>query len=530
MYDLEEYQEQGVQAVAAKLAAGAHKIVRQLPTGGGKTVEFSGISYRYSSVPGRGAVLILVHRRELLLQTRKTLYKGFGVIAQPIIAGMRHVPDADVYVGMIETVNRRIANIAPKVGLVIIDECHYQHFNKIHKYFPHAKIVGYTATPLTGDKKNPLKDFYEDIVCNIDIPDLIALNKVKPHRGLVQNVTFVPKEHVDRSDLVADGGGNDYDEGLMALQFSKPQYIKGVVDAYENPKYGTKGTKAIVFNINRAHSKLVMAEFKARGYDVRHLDAESDNEYGKGYRKKTLEWFEKTPGAILCNVDILTAGFDEPSIETVIVNRATMSLAKWLQMCGRGSRPYLFEIMNVHKSLFTIIDMGANALVHGDWCDPRNWPDIFFNPPKPSDKKSVPPVKDCPRCEAIVPAQTRTCPHCGYQWPIKEAAPEGPIGEFVAVTKGIDVKAVIARNRDRKEHAIFLGIGTILADQARNFIPEMSDQDALFILDQYHVKAQEWAIEANKQYNDWYKQQAKEHLFKQLKKKYPTWLPRSITR
>jgi superfamily II DNA or RNA helicase len=193
MYDLEEYQEQGVQAVAAKLAAGAHKIVRQLPTGGGKTVEFSGISYRYSSVPGRGAVLILVHRRELLLQTRKTLYKGFGVIAQPIIAGMRHVPDADVYVGMIETVNRRIANIAPKVGLVIIDECHYQHFNKIHKYFPHAKIVGYTATPLTGDKKNPLKDFYEDIVCNIDIPDLIALNKVKPHRGLVQNVTFVPK-------------------------------------------------------------------------------------------------------------------------------------------------------------------------------------------------------------------------------------------------------------------------------------------------------------------------------------------------
>jgi hypothetical protein len=91
---------------------------------------------------------------------------------------------------------------------------------------------------------------------------LIQVNKAKPHRGLVQNVTFVPKEHVDRSDLVADGGGNDYDEGLMALQFSKPQYIKGVVDAYENPKYGTKGSKAIVFNINRAHSKLVMAEFR----------------------------------------------------------------------------------------------------------------------------------------------------------------------------------------------------------------------------------------------------------------------------
>jgi superfamily II DNA or RNA helicase len=525
MYELEQYQERGVQETAAKLAAGVQKIVYQLATGGGKTVVFSGISQRYSSHPGRGAVLILVHRRELLLQTRKTLYKGFGVIAQPIVAGMRHIPDAQVYVGMIETVNKRIAKIADKVGLVIIDECHYLHFNKIHKYFQHAKIIGFTATPLTSSKKHPLKDYYQDIVCGIDIPDLIQLNKTKPKRGLVQNVTFVPKEHVDRSDLIADRGGEDYDEGLMALQFSKPQYIKGVVDAYENKKYGTKGTKAIVFNINRAHSKLVMAEFKARGYDVRHLDAKSDEEYGKGYRKATLEWFEKTPGAILCNVDILTAGFDEPSIETVIVNRATMSLSKWLQMCGRGSRPFFYELLNQYKTAFTIIDMGANALVHGDWCDSRDWREIFFNPPKPSEKKAVPPVKDCPACEAIVPAQTRTCPHCGYEWPQKERAPEGPIGEFVAVTKGIDVKAVIEKNRTRKEHAIFLGIGTILADQAKNFIPNMTDQDAEYILEQYHVKAQEWANESGKTYNDWYRDRAKEHLYKQLKQKYPTWRP-----
>jgi superfamily II DNA or RNA helicase len=528
MYDLEPYQEQGVQASAAELMA-YDRICRQLPTGGGKTVEFSGIAYRYTQDPKRGAVLILVHRRELLLQTRKTLYKGFGVVAQPIVAGMRHIPDARVYVGMIETVNKRIASIANKVGLVIIDECHYLHFNKIHKHFPHAKIIGYTATPLTSDRKKPLKNYYQNIVCNIDIPDLIQVNKAKPNRGLVQNVTFVPKEHVDRSDLVADGGGNDYDEGLMALQFSKPQYIKGVVDAYENPKFGTKGSKAIVFNINRAHSKLVMAEFKDRGYDVRHLDSESDNEYGKGYRKATLEWFNLTPGAILCNVDILTAGFDESSIETVIVNRATMSLAKWLQMCGRGSRPHLFDFAgmidggSVYKSLFTIIDMGGNALVHGDWCDPRNWREIFFNPPKPVDKKAVPPVKSCPSCEAIVAAQCRTCPHCGYEWPQKEPAPEGPMGEFIAITKGINVKEVIEKNRNRKDHAIFLGIGTILADNARNFIPELTDDDAQFILDQYHHKAGEWAIASGKDYNAWYKDRAKEHLYKQLKQKYPKW-------
>lgn len=518
MYELEQYQEIGVQETAQKLTQ-FNSICFQLATGGGKTVVFSGISQRYTAGTPYN-VLILVHRKELLQQTRRTLYRGFGLTGQPVIAGMNHIPPARIYVGMVDTVHKRIDKFKDRnIGLVIIDEAHYGHFKKMHKHFPAAKIIGFTATPLATTRKDPMKNYYEDIVCGIDIPDLIALNKKKPDRGLVQNVTFAPKDIVDRAQLTADSGGNDFDEGLMAIQFSKPKHIRAVVDAYERDKHGTKGTKAIVFNCNRAHSKLVMAEFNASGYPCKHLDSKSDDEYGKGYRKEVLEWFKETPGAILCNVDILTAGFDEPTIETVIINRSTMSLTKWLQMCGRGARPLTW------KSMFYIIDMGGNAAKLGDWCDPRDWKDIFFNPPKPNDANGVAPTKDCPECDAIVPAQSMTCKFCGYEFPRKIEAPEGPLGEFVVVTKGIDVKEVIAKNKDRKEHAIFLGIGTMLADNAKNFIKEITDQDAEFILDQYHHKAEEWTLAVGKTYNDWYRARAKEHLYNRLKNNYPKWQP-----
>jgi superfamily II DNA or RNA helicase len=516
VYDLEQYQEQGVQEAGQKLASGLMSIIFQLATGGGKTVVFSAISQRYTQSPN-GNVLILVHRKELLIQTRRTLYKGFGVISQPIIAGMRHVPDARVYVGMVETVNRRIAKLK-NITLVIIDECHYANFNKMHKHFPNARIIGFTATPLAASKKNPLKNFYQDIVCGIDIPELIQLNKTKADRGLVQNITRAPKDIVDRSELKADKMGEDYDTGMMALSFSKPKHIENTVVAYE--RYAPN-TKAIVFCVNRSHGKLVCAAFAAKGYPVRYLDGETDEIEGKGTRRDILEWYAKTPNAILCNVDILTAGFDEPTIETVIVNRSTMSMPKWLQMCGRGSRPTL------QKSMFVIIDMGGNALTHGDWCDARDWRDIFFNPPRPGEKKGIAPVKDCPQCDAIVPIQVKVCPYCGYEFPGKIEAKETPLQEFVIITKGIDVKEVIEKNRHRKEHAIFYGIGTMLADNAKNFIPEMTDENAIFILDQYHQKANEWCVQVGKTYDDWYRARAKQVLFERLKQNYPQWEPNS---
>ena len=122
--ELREYQERAVNEVARKLTTNK-KIIFQLATGGGKTITFSAITKRYIEKSGK-AVLILVHRKELMIQTIRTLYNAYGISGQMIKAGMKTVPDAAVYVGMVESVNRRIDRLR-NIGMVIIDEAHNQY-------------------------------------------------------------------------------------------------------------------------------------------------------------------------------------------------------------------------------------------------------------------------------------------------------------------------------------------------------------------------------------------------------------------
>ncbi len=500
------YQEKLIYNVSLALTR-VRKLCAQLATGGGKTVIFSGISKRYIDANPGKSVLILVHRKKLLKQCRRSLYDTFGIDCQIIIAGMNHIPYSRVYVGMVESVSKRIDRIH-NIGLVIIDEGHIANFNKIHKYFPEQYIICFTATPLSNNKKDPLKDHYEDIVCGVDIAELIK------EKALCQNVTFAPKDVVDRAALEVSRATGDFAEGQMALTFSKPKYVRGVVEAYEDVRYNVKGTKTIIFNVGIDHSILVCNAFIAAGYDCKHIDSTmTDME-----QLHILNWFHTTPNGILCNVGILTTGFDEPGIETVIVNRATLSMPLWLQMCGRGSRP------TGSKEMFTIVDLGGNAVCHGDWNVARDWEDIFRNPPKPGESKDQPPVsKNCPSCDCIIPAASRTCKHCGYVYPATPQQEEKPITEMVVVTKGIDVKKLIEKNKDKKKYASFYEIGKRLAKSAKTSVPTMTDENAEFIYKKYIEKATEWAAEFNHKLSKWHYEEAKKTLHEELKKHFPTW-------
>lgn len=495
---LRNYQEKAVNEVAIKLASGIRKVVFQLATGGGKTVVFSAIAHRYTTKSPK-SVLILVHRKELLVQTRRTLYAAFGIAAQAIEAGMRTVPTASVYVGMVESVARRI----PKnIGLVIIDEAHIAAFNKIHEYFPEQFIIGFTATPKSASKKHPMKDFYQDIVCGIDIPELIE------QKNLCQNITFSPKDSIDRSMLAMKGG--DFDEAKMASEFAAPKFINNTVKAYAK---WAAGTKCVIFNCTIDHAIQVNNAFIIAGYNARHLDSSMTSTE----RSSILQWFKTTPGAILNNVAILTAGWDEPTIETVIFNKATMSMPLFLQCTGRGARP------TDEKSAFTIIDMGGNALVHGDWCDSRDWEDIFRNPLKNKKTDGVAPCKNCPECDAIVPASTRNCKHCGCLFPEKPPAIEEELSDFIMITKGIDVLGIIAANKEKKEYYPFYLIGKNLAIQAKRSVPSMSDERAEFILTTYNTMAKTWCNALGKKYNQWHQARAKEHLYLELAEQFKKW-------
>jgi RNA polymerase subunit RPABC4/transcription elongation factor Spt4 len=186
-------------------------------------------------------------------------------------------------------------------------------------------------------------------------------------------------------------------------------------------------------------------------------------------------------------------------------------------MTGRGSRP------TDAKSAFTIIDMGGNAVTHGDWCDSRDWDNIFHNPPKKNSEDGVGPVKNCPECDAIMSAGTRICKQCGFEFPTKEEAKEVELSDFVIVTKGIDVKSVIEANRHRKEYYPFYHIGENLAKQAKNTIPSMTNENADFILEKYNQLAKEWCHAVGKKFNQWHQERAKEHLFSELSKQFKKW-------
>ena len=127
---------------------------------------------------------------------------------------------------------------------------------------------------------------------------------------------------------------------------------------------------------------------------------------------------------VLCNVGILTTGFDCPDIETIILYRATKSLPLFLQMVGRGSRVTEF------KKSFTILDFGNNCIEHGFWHDDRQW-SLDKKDKKKRGKKDVAPVKFCPECGAILPVNARECEFCGYVYPSKEKEREYKILQII---------------------------------------------------------------------------------------------------
>ncbi|MET3029658.1 DEAD/DEAH box helicase [Flavobacterium johnsoniae] len=362
--ELYAYQKGDIDAIFDRLdnAPPKHHLLYQLPTGGGKTVIFSEIVRRYLSNNDK-KVVVLTHRIELCKQTSKML-KGLGVSNKIINSKVKELPDQNDYscfVAMVETLKNRINDEKlhlDNIGLVIIDEAHYNSFRKLLNSFKNAFILGVTATPLSSNIKLPMHQSYDELIVGDTIGSLID-------KGFLARATTY-----------------SYDVGLTSLKvgINGDYTVKSSDDLYTNSMMQEKllhayterslGKKTLIFN-NGIHTSLYVYDtFREAGYDIRHLDNTSSSEE----RKDILQWFKKTPDAILTSVGILTTGFDEPTVETIILNRATKSLTLYFQMIGRGSRKL------PGKDEFTVIDLGNNAARFGLWSEPVNWQHIFKSP------------------------------------------------------------------------------------------------------------------------------------------------------
>lgn len=358
------FQENAVNTIFARLMElpPNANLLFQLPTGGGKTIIFSEIARRYIQKTGR-KVLILTHRIELSKQTSDVLAE-VGISNKVINSEVKNLPQQSNYqsfTALVETLNNRLQEndqFLEDIGLVIVDEAHNNSFRKIFHYFSDVNILGVTATPLSSNKKLPLYQTYSDLIVGESISNLIEQGY------LCEGNTYT--FDVNLSSLRV-GNNGEFTVGSHEMLYTQAIMQSKLIDTYEEI---AKGTKTLIFNAGILTSIAVYETFKKKGLPIRHLDSTfSDKD-----RAETLEWFRNTKNGILTSVSILTTGFDEPEVETIMLNRATKSLTLYHQMIGRGSR------VLPNKKQFKIIDLGNNSRRFNLWQYPIDWKHVFVAP------------------------------------------------------------------------------------------------------------------------------------------------------
>lgn len=338
-----------------------YHLLYQLPTGGGKTVIFSEIVRQYLKNHNK-KVLVLTHRIELCKQT-STMLTEFNVVNK-VINSTANLDDQNEYscfVAMVETLNNRLQEDKldiSDIGLVIIDEAHYNSFTKLFKYFDKSFILGVTATPLSSNNKLPMNENYNELIVGESIESLIENEFLSRAEIFSYNVGLTSLEV---------GANGDYTVKSSDDLYMGTDMLSRLLLAYQEQSLGKK---TLIFNNGINTSLYVYDAFKNAGYPIKHLD----NTATKTQRREILEWFKETPDAILTSVSILTTGFDEPTVESIILNRATKSLTLYYQMIGRGSR------ILQDKNTFNVIDLGNNFYRFGPWGSDLDWQRIFKYP------------------------------------------------------------------------------------------------------------------------------------------------------
>ena len=338
-----------------------YHLLYQLPTGGGKTVIFSEIVRQYLK-HHKKKVLVMTHRIELCKQTSNMLTEFH--VHNKVIDSKANLDDQKEYscfVAMVETLNNRLNEDKldiSDIGLVIIDEAHYNSFTKLFKFFYKSFFLGVTATPLSSNTNLPMTDNYDELIVGETIESLIK------NKFLSRAETF--SYNVGLTSLVV-GANGDYTVKSSEDLYTNNDMLSKLMQAYEEC---SKGKKTLIFNNGINTSLHVFDTFRAAGYSIAHLD----NTHSKKERAHILKWFKETPDAILTSVSILTTGFDEPTVESIILNRATKSLTLYYQMIGRGSR------ILKNKDTFTVVDLGNNFHRFGPWGSDLDWQKIFRSP------------------------------------------------------------------------------------------------------------------------------------------------------
>jgi superfamily II DNA or RNA helicase len=436
MIELYPFQHNAIADIERKIAEGVRRILLAAATGAGKTIIASEIIRRHRL----RSILFLAHRDELLTQARDKL-RRFDVTAGIIKAGRDKDarPQAPVQVAGVQTLYWRALRTdrmeMPRAGIVFVDEAHHvpaMTYQRIIEQYPDAIIIGLTATPCRGDGRG-LGNVFEVLVDTPPVAELIKLGLL-----VLPKIFTTPPPDLSGIRVMSTG---DYNTDELSQKMDPL-----VGDVIEHWLKHSQRRRTVCFAVDVKHSVHLTDEFGKSGVRAEHLDGNT----AQAEREAILARLASGETEVVCNVGVLTEGFDCCDIGCIDLARPTRSLGLFRQMIGRGLR----AAPEAGKTDCIILDHSGGVYRHGRPDDVIEW--VLETDKRAANKTHEARIKEIgssdPFCECKACGHLRmkgmACEVCGWE-PKPPARPveyiDGQLIEF-----GKPSAAVIPSDTERK--------------------------------------------------------------------------------
>lgn len=345
-------------------------VMAQMPTGTGKTYLLTAVIGSFVRANFKAKVWIVAHRRELVSQIDETVRKfhSYYSATSSLLSSVKAMS--------IQWLMRHYDEIEEEPGLIVIDEAHHalaKTYKEMWERFPKAKFLGLTATPCRLNGKG-FTDLFDVLVQSWGVPEFISKGRLATYDFVSIKSDGVTQRLID--SLQKRGADGDYQNKEMDMLLNKKPSIERLYRSLE--EFG-KDRKGIVYAINISHAQKITKLYQEHGVKAIAIDSKTP----ATERQQDIEAFKKGDIQVLVNVDIFSEGFDCPDVEFVQLARPTLSLAKYLQMVGRGLR------VAKGKKNCVIIDNVGLYRVFGLPSQVWNWNAMFEGKLKVGKKKET---------------------------------------------------------------------------------------------------------------------------------------------
>lgn len=336
------YQTAAVCSVIDAHKAGKRQLLLRLPTGAGKTVISALLIEKLLPLLGSQRILFLAHRREIIDQTAEKIGRQIGESQVTVEQAERKAQaSARVVVASVQTLAGRLQEYPPEAfGALIVDECHHAYAKTWMDVISHfgsqreTLLLGLTATPKRTDGRCVGELFKETAF-------EISLSELQEQGFLVPMDYYTIEASLGLGELSLDQGG-DFQATLLGKIMNSPEVRELTIRACLQR---ARSQKIIAFCASVEHARDLAADFEARGIRAAYISGETQDRTG------VIEEFRSGKIRFLSNYGVLTEGFDDPSIECVLLARPTTSPLIYSQCLGRGLRSH------PGKRVCTVIDI-----------------------------------------------------------------------------------------------------------------------------------------------------------------------------